>query len=782
MTFNKEYKLIIRPLLKASPVLIGLIVIALLIARRAIMYMTPEYRAAGAIKINNLNYTQSAINLFSEENEKNLPRQNENFLAEVEVFQTRDLISKTLERLHWELTTYRVGDLRLSEIYEERPFVIDYVVQNDKALDKTLFFDYLGGGRFRFFDGSSKDTVHATTVEAGQLFEKNGLLLSIQPDSAFLKLKPGSLKAGDRFALRVNSEDALISQFKSDKLFVKPVDKEVSIIRVYFNHELPEKAQSFVNTLMETYIEEGRRSREQQVAQTLDYLGNQLEIVRKRLEEAEAGLTAYRSDNKLINTNQETDAVLRELTQLNLQKVDLDMKTSELKRLQEYLLSGNNLSDFSPNFEALADPIFRGSYLKAQSYEEQRKDYLQKYTLQHPLILNLDQKIKETRAFLNETVNSTLANLHQKTLEMDAQIAEVNQKVERFPEKERQLVVLKRQVALNETLYNYLTRKYTELAILQKSDLFPHKIIEHAVRPTATVAPNKSLYYGMAFLLALLAGMFYAYLRSYVKETVSSKEELEEKLPQYPILGEVYRLSRKTPPGFSLVSGLTANLRDLPPSTVKGQGQLFLFTSHMPDEGKTFVAAHVGKAMAAYGYKVLLLDLDVRKPEMHEEFGLDNSAGFCEAIRGSHHALQLIKNTAYENLFLLPAGQYDDALEGKVFSAKALDIVHDLRWHFDMVVVDVAPIGLFDDSIVLMRKSTATLLLIRKDYTRLRQLKKINELLNSFQIPNLYLVLNGVQQKTKKSAYARYLKRRTPAQAHSDKTKQQTLRTQGAQR
>jgi capsular exopolysaccharide synthesis family protein len=271
----------------------------------------------------------------------------------------------------------------------------------------------------------------------------------------------------------------------------------------------------------------------------------------------------------------------------------------------------------------------------------------------------------------------------------------------------------------------------------------------------------------MAFLLALLAGMFYAYLRSYVKETVSSKDELEEKLPQYPIIGEVYRLTRKTPPGFSLVSGLTANLRDLPKPATKGQAQLFVLSSNMPNEGKTFVSARIAKAMAAYGYKVLLLDLDVRKPELHEELGMDNSNGFCEAIKSNRHALDLVQNTAEENLFFLPAGQYDDSLEGKIFSAKALDIIHDLRWHFDMVIVDVAPIGLFDDSIVLMRKSTANLFLIRKGTTRLRQLKPINELLDSFQIPNLYLVLNGVRQKAKKGAYARYLKKRKPAPALS---------------
>lgn len=765
MNFSKEYKLIIRPLIKASPVIIGMIAIALLVMRRAVTYMTPEYRASGAIKINNLDYTQAAITLFGDQAEKNLPRQNENFLAEVEVFQTRDLIAKTLANLNWELTTYRVGELRLSEIFEERPFLIDYGVEDEASLDKTIYFEYMASGQFRFFENEKMDTTTATVVNPGELVTFKGLLLSIKADSAFLQRKPYSLRPGDRFALRVNSDDALIGYFKSDRLFVKPVDKEVSIIKIYFNHELPEKAQAFVNALMTTYIEEGRRSRQQQVDETLAYLEEQIHLVKERLQQAESQLAGFRSSNQMLNTTQETDAVLRELTQLNLQKVNLEMKTSELRRLQQYLLSGNSLSDFSPNFEALDDPIFRSTYLKAQNYEEQRKDYLQKYTPEHPLILNLDEKIREARTYLNESVLSTLNNLGEKNQELDVNIADVNSRMERFPEKERQLITLQRQVSLNEALYNYLVKRYTELTILRSSDLFPHKIIEHATRPTTIVSPNKSLYYGMAVLLALMAGMFYAYLRSFVKETIHDRDDLEERLPGVPIIGEVYKRTRKTPPGFSLVSGLVANLRDLPAPAIKGQGRLFVVSSWLPGEGKTFVSARIAEALAAMDYRVLVVDLDARKPEIHLEFDMANDAGYCESISGRGYALQLVRKTRHPNLYVLTAGQFTESLEGKLYGSRALDIIHDLRWHFDIVIVDTAPLGVFDESVVLMRRSTANLLVQRVGLSRLRQLPKLRERLETFQIPNLYLVLNGVKPNAKHRKYTAYQHTQTPAPA-----------------
>ena len=92
MNLRKEFQKIILPLLKASPILIALCVATVFVAKRAIQYLPEEYQSKGAIKINNLNSSQAGFDLFQQKN-NNTPMQNENFLTEVEVFKSKDLIT-----------------------------------------------------------------------------------------------------------------------------------------------------------------------------------------------------------------------------------------------------------------------------------------------------------------------------------------------------------------------------------------------------------------------------------------------------------------------------------------------------------------------------------------------------------------------------------------------------------------------------------------------------------------------------------------------------------------
>ncbi len=754
MTFKKEFQQIILPLFKSSPVIIGLMVLAALLVRQAVNYMTPEYQANGAIKINNLSYSEMAFNLFDPETGA-MPKQSENFLTEVEVFQTKDLIRKTLENLDWELSLYRVGKLITVEVSEESPFSIEYQHSGFEVLDKPFYLDYLGNNVFRYRQGGEQDSVGLEVI-VGEKLELPGIQFTIHLREAFLKTKPQSLKPGDRFAFQINSLESLVKACSGEQLFVKPVEKDISIIKIYFNHELPDKAQDFVNELMRTYIQEGRESKQDQADETLAYLDSQINDVKYKLQNAESELAFFRTSNHMVNTTLETDATLKELIQLDLQKLDLEMKYSEIERLQAHLYSGNELSDFSPNFAALQDPIFRESYLKAQLYEVERKDLLQKYTRDNPAVANLDEKMREARAFLNESVISTINNLAEKRGEVDATIDRVGTRIKKFPEKERFLVVLEREVNLNESIYNYLMRKRTELAIESTSDLNPHKIIEHAERPSKVASPNKPLLYGLAIFLALLAGMAYAYVRSYFKDNVNSKEELQA-LPA-SVLGVVYRKNKGDEDGFSLISGLIAGIEKLSASFIKNQGKLLVTTSMLPGEGKSFTSTEVAKGFAAAGKKVLVVDMDIRKPTLHHNLGVQNTAGFCDILEKRVYALHAIQETEHENLYVLTAGQLQSKNFALLFSRRSLDFIYDFRWHFDVVIVDTPPVGLFEDSLPIMNESTANLFVVRAGYTKKRMLGIISDWISETGVPNLHLVLNDKKSSSKVPGYKSYIK------------------------
>ena len=117
-----------------------------------------------------------------------------------------------------------------------------------------------------------------------------------------------------------------------------------------------------------------------------------------------------------MNLKQETDATLKELMELELRKVNYNMQESELERTYSYLVGGNDLRDFAPNFEALKDPIFKEAFLNVQKQELVLNDLLMKYTRQSDEVQNATYKINKMRAFLNESVKNALRNIRSRRL------------------------------------------------------------------------------------------------------------------------------------------------------------------------------------------------------------------------------------------------------------------------------------------------------------------------------------------------------------------------------
>ena len=197
---------------------------------------------------------------------------------------------------------------------------------------------------------------------------------------SFLLENPNSLTIGDKFAFKLNSLDKLVSTVNSKSLFVRPVEKDISIIKIYYNHELPIKAQNFVDKLMNTYISESRVYKEEMSDETITYLEEQLGKAKQKLTIAESKLANYKTNNQLVNTRQETESLFREVAQLSRQNMDFDLQKSILDQLYQRLISGKSVNDYAPNFKALNNPVFQKSYTQLQALESERQDLAIQYT------------------------------------------------------------------------------------------------------------------------------------------------------------------------------------------------------------------------------------------------------------------------------------------------------------------------------------------------------------------------------------------------------------------
>lgn len=752
MNIRKEFKTLILPIIKGSPLIIALVLIAFFITRRMVVYTNVIYQADGAIQIDTKDNSVNANILFEERS----PTAGHNFLTEVESFKSKTLIEQTLKSLNFKISYYRVGELKTKEIYTEKPFYINFATSSQSAYDRSFFLKYLGENQFHF-SKDEKFEGEVLPIQFDSLFVTDQLVMTIKREQLFLEEKPQSLEEGDVFMFRLNSVEGLQEGINASNLFIKPVDKEIQVIKIYYQHEVPEKAKLFVDALMNTYIDLCQNKISKESEKTLEFIDNQLAVISSDLKKAESHLAGFKAENGIINAKQETDATLKEIMQLDLQKVNYTMQEEELKRLFEFLSTGNDLQEFAPNFESLRDAVFRDAYMQAQKLELEKLDLAIKYTEESQEIQNINAKIRNLRTFIHESVNKTLDNITQRRETLEGNIASINESIQTLPNKERQIVVLEREVKLNESLYNLMMEKRMELAISKTASVVGHKIIDPARVSKSPIWPNKGLIYGVAIFFALLIGIGLSFLLNFLFGTIKSKDDLNDNM-KTPIIGTVDRVEKPKMNKINAFANLYTNLEILKQKNNKSdKGSLIVVSSQFANDGKTFVSSNIARAFASVGKKVLLIDMDIRKPDIHRVFEIEgNVPGLSGIIKEEVQPNQAIIKTAIKNLDIIPAGSLSNIFSAIIFSPSSLSFLEELKSTYEYIFIDTPPIGVVVDAVPLMHQSDINLMVIRSGSSKVRKISMLEDLIEEFKIPNVYSVLNSV--KNTRINYEQYSK------------------------
>lgn len=729
------------------PLILLLVVIAFMVSQRLLMYTNSIYQADGAILIDLSKKNTNTNVIFDEQANK---KSSHSFLTEVESFKSKSLIEKTLRTLNFDISYFRIGELKNSELYHNAPFSINYASTTEEAFDRPFYLKYLGNNQFQLSETASFEKVKAT-IRFGQLYSDEHLAMTVNRNNEFLNKKPTSLSEQDRFMFQLNSIEGLMSQVNATNLFIKPVDKEIQVIKIYYQHEIPEKAKLFVDGLMETYIKSCQEVVSSESETTLAFLDTQLADITKKLKNAESKLAGYKAENGIINAMQETDAALKEIMQLDLQKVDYQMQENELTKLFEFLATGNNLQSFAPNFESLKDPVFRDAYLKAQKYELEKLDLELKYTIQSQEIINIDRKIKNLRTFIHESVQATLDKIVQRRENLEQSIADKNESIQTIPNKERQIVALEREVKLNEGLYNLMSGKRMEIAISKTATVVGHQIIDPARIGKTPVWPNKGLMYGVSIFFALLFGILLSFIGSFLFSTVKSKEALNE-LVDISVIGTIAKVKKKSNNVLNAFANLYTNIEVLArKKAIKNKGTVISVASFLPNEGKTFTTVNLAKSFASVGKKVLIIDMDTIRPDVHRHFNLANDAyGLGAIVTKELNPVEVIKSSGIENLDVILSGNLDNIFSAIIFAPDSLTYIEKLKKHYDYILIDTLPLNLFVDAVPLMHQVDLNLIVARSGFSRIRKVKMLQPLLDEFKIPNAYAVLNEVKGKKNK--------------------------------
>ena len=277
------------------------------------------------------------------------------------------------------------------------------------------------------------------------------------------------------------------------------------------------------------------------------------------------------------------------------------------------------------------------------------------------------------------------------------------------------------------------------------------ELIEEASVPEGSDDLFRTMLSVLATAAGLVLGGGSVVALEYLRDRLSTADEVPQRIG-LRVIGTVPRITRRTNPGH--VAERVDGVRAVISQTGREVPKVILVTSAVEHEGKTTFASQLAASLARTGKRTLLLDGDLRHPNVHLALGLDLRAGLPELLRGEITNDEAVQPTGVEGLFAVTGGVCDYAAITALSRTVTAQILAGFRESFDHIVIDAGPALSFADVLLLGQASDVAIVATMRDVSRVPQVMAAVEKLRSVGVKVLGAVVNGVDDTAARREYA----------------------------
>jgi succinoglycan biosynthesis transport protein ExoP len=547
-------------------------------------------------------------------------------------------------------------------------------------------------------------------------------------------------------------------------------------------------AQTFLDALMDEFLAYKKEVRSATSGDALASASEQVYKQERELKAEQDKLNQFQRTNNVALLQEQVTGGSAHLAQLNAQ---LSLLKLELELLDAAALEQNagaqlrtNLFAAAPDPRRLTDSSSPAASLQVdfvtanqqvQALKIQREQLSRYLRPKHPKIVKLDEQIaqgdkiieffrsqsQEQLATAKEAMKLRIKSLGDAVTELETRVGKANRLL-------ADLEVIKTSIQRQQSFYDRL------LTLLQGVDINGNMsqedvtILERAATPKpAGLSPL------VVLAAALMAGGFFGlcllYLIARFDDRCDTLEELRDHFEE-AIIGQVPEVRSKQKKGETPVIELNdrrhifaESYRNLRSSLLYGangsdQPKTILVTSAAPGEGKSTIATNLARALAFGGARVLLIDGDLRRGQLHDLLGMAGEPGLTELLQQSGEPTQFIRSTPLPNLWFIPRGKAAHGTSELFLTPAFGALMQHARNQFDYVIMDSIPIFAADDTTTVAPKMEGVLFVVRRSHTSAGQAHEALEALYERHVNVLGLVFNRADSTAGSYRYYKYEK------------------------
>lgn len=720
------------------PLFVVSVAIALMGAWVYLRYTVPTYSSTGSMIIKGGDSKSSAKD--DKVDELFGTNRSQNIQNEIEILKSKPLMKRVVEKYGLHFSYYAIGKIKTVNVYKTGPFIVNGIVK-DSSAGFSFKVKFLNDNEFRV-DGNN------AVYRMGQEFNT--------PYGVFYLKKNGSGAGSNSYNVVWQTAEQAAAMY-ANALKVMPKAVGTAILLVSMQSPNPVLAADVINGVMEEYGLYSVEQKKQSSDQILNFVNERMLDNSRKLDSVQRLYLDFQTRNRLIDAEAQTDKYFEVIGETDKNILVQSEILNNAQYVDEYLADKKNA--FSkvvvPSALGLADNTlveFVTAYNTAQM--ERKKLIDANVPPNHPMVLEMDGQIEKSRLNIRESLRN-LQNVARESINKNKQRGGVGeQQLSAMPEKVKEMVEIKRLVELYQGLDKLFTEKKENTAISRASTVSNSEIIEKAGVSNNPVSPKKRTIQAIALLLGLLIPAIFIFLNEVLNDKITTRFDIE-KITPVPIIGEVgHSFSENTliatKTNRSMVSEQFRIIRSNLKYVLHGKEKaVVLTTSSFSGEGKSFISTNVAAVLALAGKKTVVLEFDIRKPKLISGLGMTKSQGISNFLVGKEsNPNELIRPVPDNpNLFVMGCGPVPpnpselllDPLMDKLFTW--------LKEHFDMVVIDTAPIGMVSDAMTLGKYADATLYVVRQGYTFKKQVALIDEFYKEQKLPKISVIINDVKVK-----------------------------------
>ncbi len=559
----------------------------------------------------------------------------------------------------------------------------------------------------------------------------------------------------NQFYLIVNSHRNLVEMIKNN-LFVQILNPSANTLKIIYRDPNPLKAKTIVDYINMVYLQNTLELKNQASKQTIDFLEEQLNKTEEKLTFSEKEIEAFVEENKTTDID---NVFTKRLEQIEKYREELRIENEKLivlKNLEKAFNAGDTLYYQQLTSSQMGFESYREKMNQLMK-DKNQLEVLKYSTNQNTLAYQYATKdIKMQERALENAFEQDRKITSAEVAELNNAIAELEKELKSLPEKETEYKRLKRIYDLNEKFYLLLMDKKAEFGISEAGTIPDFQVLSPAYLPSIPVYPKDSDVYLVSFGAALLLIFVLIGVRYLSHNTIDSIEEIEKYL-NIPMLGIVplqkikskySRLVVTENPKSEIAEAIRSIRTNLDFISPESNGKKIIsVTSTVGSEGKTFVSVNLGAVIAMSNQKVILLDLDMRKPKLHIALNEENHFGMSNLLIGKMKLDEVIRPTSQNNLDYISSGPTPPNPSELILLPELDNILAQLREKYDVILMDSPPIGLVTDGIILMKKADIPVYIIRSEYSKKGFLKSIQKLQQQKGIEHLSVIFNGLKRR-----------------------------------